>query len=129
MVDNQEVCKDTGIDEFPPAPEDFAAALKPIKEKNTPVMQLYINDATQWTLSKWDYICIGASGDKDYTNMMTSYREPFAAVKVMNTIYKILYHVSNQEFIKIVLKQHSLGQKKWFARGKMGIMSKTIVKR
>lgn len=123
MVVNQKVFKDAGIDEFPQTPEDFVAALKTIKEKNTDVMPLYTNYAAGWTLSNWDFVRSGASGDKDFTNKMTSDKEPFAAGKVMNTIYKTLYDVSNQGLIEADPTTSDWEQSKVdMANGKIGIM-------
>lgn len=96
VILNMKVFKDAGIDTVPTTPEDFVAALETIKKKNADVTPLYTNYASGWTLTNWDFIRTGASGDPDVTNKMVKDKEPFADGKVMNTSYKLLYDLAEK---------------------------------
>ncbi|NLM65733.1 MAG: carbohydrate ABC transporter substrate-binding protein [Enterococcus sp.] len=123
MVVNQKVFSDAGIEVFPQTPEDFLAALKTIKEKNSEVTPVYTNYAAGWTLSNWDFVRSGASGDKEFTNNMTTDQEPFADGKVMNTIYQTLFDVSKEGLIEADPTTSDWEQSKVdMANGKIGIM-------
>lgn len=123
MVVNMKVFNDAGITEFPKTPEDFVAALETIKEKTPDVTPLYTNYAAGWTLSNWDFVRPGASGDKAFTNKMTSDTAPFEDGKVMNTIYKTLYDVSKARLIEADPTTSDWEQSKAdMANGKIGVM-------
>ncbi|MBF6977988.1 carbohydrate ABC transporter substrate-binding protein [Aerococcaceae bacterium zg-BR22] len=100
MVVNMKVFRDAGIENFPTTPEAFIEALKTIKEKNSDISPLYTNYAAGWTLSNWDFVRAGASGDYDFTNKMTEDTEPFAEGKTMNKIYRLLYEVAAEGLIE-----------------------------
>lgn len=123
MVVNMQVFKDAGVDEFPKTNEDFIAALKKIKEKNADVIPLYTNYAAGWTLSNWDFCRTGVSGNADFTNEMTSDKEPFADGKVMNTIYKTLFDVAKDGLVEADPTTSDWDQSKVdMANGKIGVM-------
>lgn len=123
MVVNQKVFSDAGIEEFPKTPEEFLKALKTVKEKNSEVTPVYTNYAAGWTLSNWDFVRSGASGDKEFTNKMTTDTEPFAKGKVMNTVYQTLFDVGNQGLIEADPTTSDWEQSKVdMANGKIGIM-------
>ncbi|SJZ70805.1 ABC-type glycerol-3-phosphate transport system, substrate-binding protein [Globicatella sulfidifaciens DSM 15739] len=123
MVVNMQVFRDAGIETFPTTPEDFIAALKTIKEKNPEVSPLYTNYAAGWTLSNWDFVRAGASGNYDFTNEMTTDKEPFADGKTMNKIYKLLYDVAKEGLIEADPTTTDWEQSKVdLANGKIGVM-------
>ena len=123
MLVNMKVFNDAGITTFPTTPEDFAAALKTIKEKNPEVTPLYTNYAANWTMANWDFVRIGASGNIDVTNEMAISETPFAEGEIMNTIYKVLYDTVSQGFTEADPSTTDWEQSKQdLADGKIGIM-------
>lgn len=123
MVVNMQVFRDAGIDVFPTTTEDFIAALKTIKEKNPEISPLYTNYAAGWTLSNWDFVRAGASGNYDFTNEMTTDTEPFAEGKTMNKIYKLLFDVAKEGLIEADPTTTDWEQSKVdLANGKIGVM-------
>ncbi|MEK6455784.1 ABC transporter substrate-binding protein [Caldifermentibacillus hisashii] len=96
LLVNKKLFEEAGIKEFPKTPEDFISALKTIKKKNPDVIPLYTNYASNWAMANWDFVRVGASGNPDITNEMTSDKAPFAEGKTMNTIYKLLYDVTKE---------------------------------
>lgn len=123
MVTNMKVFKDAGIKTFPKTPEEFLKALETIKEKNKDVTPLYTNYAAGWTLSNWDFVKAGVSGDADFTNKMTADTAPFSDGKVMNTIYRLLYDVSKNKLIESDPTTSDWEQSKVdLANGKIAVM-------
>jgi raffinose/stachyose/melibiose transport system substrate-binding protein len=123
VILNMKPFKDAGIDKVPTNPADFVAALEAIKEKNPDVTPLYTNYASGWTLTNWDFIRTGASGDPDVTNKMTTDEAPFAEGKVMHTSYKLLYDLVNKGLTEADPSTTDWEQsKKDLADGKIAVM-------
>lgn len=123
MVVNKKVFEDAGISEFPKTPEDFIAALKKIKEKDSSITPLYTNYAAGWTLSNWDFTRPGVSGDPDITNEMTTDSSPFDEGDTMYTIYNTLYTVAKDGLIESDPTTSDWEQSKVdLANGKIAVM-------
>lgn len=123
MVVNMKVFEDAGIETFPQTPEDFITALETIKEKNPEITPLYTNYAAGWTLSNWDFVRPGAAGNPNITYELTSDTTPFEKGKTMNTIYQLLYDVSEKGLIEADPTTSDWEQSKVdLANGKVGIM-------
>lgn len=123
MVVNKKVFKDAGIKEFPKTPEDFIAALKKIKEKDSDVIPLYTNYAAGWTLSNWDFTRSGVAGDPDFTNKMTSDTAPFEQGDTMYTVYNTLYTAAKEGLVESDPTTSDWEQSKVdLANGKVGVM-------
>jgi raffinose/stachyose/melibiose transport system substrate-binding protein len=123
IILNMKVFKDAGIETVPTNPEDFVAALEMIKKKNPDVTPLYTNYAAGWTLTNWDFIRTGASGDPDVTNKMVTDNEPFADGKVLNTSYKLLYDLAKKGLTEADPSTTDWEQsKKDLADGKIAVM-------
>jgi len=123
MVVNMKVFKDAGIDVFPKTPEEFIKALETIKEKTPEVTPLYTNYAAGWTLSNWDFVRTGVSGDPDVTTKMAQDETPFEAGDAMHTIYDVLFQVANRGLIEADPTTSDWEQSKVdMANGKIGVM-------
>lgn len=123
MVVNMQVFRDAGIEEFPTTTEDFIAALKTIKESDPEIAPLYTNYAAGWTLSNWDFVRSGASGDYDFTNNLAADTEPFVEGKTMYKIYKLLYDIAKEGLIENDPTTTDWEQSKVdLANGKIGVM-------
>jgi raffinose/stachyose/melibiose transport system substrate-binding protein len=123
VIVNMKPFKDAGYDKIPTNPDDFVKALQAIKKKNPDVTPLYTNYASGWTLSNWDFIRTGASGDPDVTNKMAHDSSPFADGKVMNTSYKLLYDVVKKGLTEADPSTTDWEQsKKDLADGKIAVM-------
>lgn len=123
LLVNMKVFEDAGISTFPKTPEDFATALKTIKEKNPEVTPLYTNYAANWTMANWDFVRVGASGNVDVTNEMTTDKTPFDEGKIMNTIYKVLFDTVKEGLTEVDPSTTDWEQSKQdMADGKIGVM-------
>lgn len=122
MLVNKKVFKEAGYNQFPTNLDDFMKAMKAIKSK-TDAIPLYTNYASGWTLSNWDFLRTGVSGDKDFTNELTADKEPFAKGKTMNTIYSTLYQLAKNGLIESDPTTTDWEQSKVdFANGKIAVM-------
>ncbi len=123
VVINKKVFEDAGIKEFPKTPEDFIAALKKIKEKDSSITPLYTNYAAGWTLSNWDYTRTGISGNANFTNELTTDSSPFDQGDTMYTIYNTLYTIAKDGLIESDPTTSDWEQSKTdLANGKVGAM-------
>lgn len=122
LLVNKKVFKEAGYSTFPTNLDDFMKAMKSIKSK-TDAIPLYTNYASGWTLSNWDFLRSGISGDKDFTNKMATDPEPFSKGKTMNTIYSTLYQLAKDGLIESDPTTTDWEQSKVdFADGKIGVM-------
>ncbi|MCA9765606.1 MAG: carbohydrate ABC transporter substrate-binding protein [Carnobacterium sp.] len=123
MVVNMQVFKDAGINEFPKTPEDFIVALETIKKETPDVTPLYTNYAAGWTLSNWDFLRTGVSGDPDVAIKLAQDTAPFEKGDTMYTIYDTLYQVANKNLIEADPTTTDWEQSKVdMANGKIGVM-------
>lgn len=123
MVVNMKVFQNAGINEFPKTPEEFVKALETIKEKNPDVIPLYTNYAAGWTLSNWDFVRTGVSGDPDVTTKMAQDEAPFEKGDTMHTIYDVLFQVAEKGLIEADPTTSDWEQSKVdMANGKIGVM-------
>lgn len=123
VVVNWKVFQKAGIKTFPKTPKTFIAALKKIKSKEKGVTPLYTNYTATWALGNWDFVRVGASGDKNFNNKLIKNTSPFSKGQTLNTIYRVLYDATKDKLVeKDPMTSDWEQSKQDMADGKIGVM-------
>lgn len=90
---NKKVWADAGITELPTTPEEFITCLRKIAE-NTDAIPYYTNYNAGWTISQWQSLVVGASGDPAYnTRLLTEKEDLFHEGSPYNAVYGTLFDI------------------------------------
>lgn len=90
---NKKVWADAGITSLPTTPDEFIDCLKQIAE-NTDAIPYYTNYNAGWTISQWESLVIGASGDPDYDNrLLTEKEDLFYDGSAYDSVYHTLFRI------------------------------------
>ena len=90
---NKKVWADAGITELPTTPDEFLSCLKQIAD-NTDAIPYYTNYAAGWTISQWQSLVVGASGNPNYNNeLLSEKKDLFSDGSPYDAVYGTLFRI------------------------------------
>lgn len=121
---NKKVWADAGITDLPTTPDEFIQCLRKIGE-NTDAIPYYTNYNAGWTISQWQSLIVGASGDPDFNNkLLTERTDLFREGSPYNAVYGMLFDIYADPSLheEDPMTTDWEGCKPAFASGKIGAM-------
>ena len=91
---NKKVWADAGITELPKTTDEFIECLGKIRD-NTDAIPYYTNYNASWTISQWQSLVVGASGDPSYINqrLLTDREDLFFEGSPYDAVYGTLFKI------------------------------------
>lgn len=90
---NKKVWESAGITSLPTSPEEFISCLKQIAD-NTDAIPYYTNYNAGWTISQWQSLVLGASGDPEYNiKLLTDKQDLFSEGSPYDKVYGMLFDI------------------------------------